>query len=112
MKWKAEKLGLPEFFNKEDEEEIRGWSKNKIKIIESSFQDILCVTDSIICPWCILSYNNFFICCTCSYGKRHGHCLNDMSSQYRQASTKGSIVSTLGAECIISKIEEIFGVKI
>ena len=73
------------------------WSEETLSNIKKSIVESLeddKVSDSTICPWCILTNEN---CVECSYGARNGHCDEEESPYWSLSDSLDTYIS-----CIIT----------
>lgn len=70
------------YITHDDKEDIASWSRDDVKAALNSVSTPGIVADSVTCPWCIKFDNS---CKSCSYGQRHGVCIDDGAhSTYRK----------------------------
>lgn len=71
-------LTSPKYFTDEDEQDIKSWERDRIKLIWNKITRLESsdrfYTDD--CPFCIYQNSKGRTCSSCSYGKRHGICNN------------------------------------
>lgn len=88
-------------FNEEDFEDIGSWDEQECKRILNQIIYYLLGLDNIndnnVCPWCLKRGFNRS-CNNCSYGKRHGDCMEDDSTYNTICNYETSIVNTLGKD--------------
>lgn len=80
---------IPEYFTKEDADDIRGWGPHLSQDIWIDICEYVSPDKPLFlggtCPFCVKSeLTGGVICEDCGYGKRHGIC-DDSDSDFREA---------------------------
>ena len=96
-----------------DYKDIRSWSEERCQWIYNAIVDEIkyCniakgLTD-LTCPWCVYNERKDNQCLSCSYGKRHGKCLekNSLYGKYATKEVKRSLTNEVYRD-MVNKINQ------